>query len=173
MYIYIYIYVYIGGCEGDTSRVSRLWPLVLCKKKDSDLQSQVSCCRRYHVVPEAVELAPTSLQLSTTLFAVLSHNGAAHLHRKLKKQLLDMGAKPEQILVKYGFKWPKRRHMGRKLRCNEICACSMRFRWLFMAVYEELQDRLGWGGTMQYSTGVLLANNSCFYCSLPELQQYC
>jgi len=138
----------------------------------ASLKSSIARCRSERVQSDGLQLAQGPMQMSTTLFAILSHKDVHHLDRKLTKQLLAMGARKQQILVKWGFCYPHRCHMGRQLRYNEICAFSYRFA-LMKVVYSELEKQQMCGGGTSYSTVVLMENNTKLCTTWPHLKQTC
>ena len=66
----------------------------------------------------------------STLWLIQSHQGATHLHRQLKTDLIEAGVESSAIDVVYGCQFDECFLGERKVKGNEITEVSFKYKWL-------------------------------------------
>ena len=94
-------------------------------------KSAISRCRRNHIGPEELRLPDGRATLNNSLFVIHSHAkyAAVNQHKKLVSQLDDIGVPSENVHVKFGYNFKRKKHNGKRFSHREITHYSALFRW--------------------------------------------
>lgn len=103
--------------------------------------ASISRCSSSHARSENFELPDsTYVTASSLLVVILSHEANKHNGRYLKDLLLQKGVRAANLKVVFGATFEDCYHGDRKVKGNEVCMFSFRFKWL-RRVHDILQER--------------------------------
>jgi hypothetical protein len=97
--------------------------------KNTQVASVTFCrCRKRHVSGTTLVLPEKRATKTNTVFCFLTHPGSG-LYKCGMKELRDAGVPRKNIVSSCGVKLGQACHGKRKLKANEVCHYSARFRW--------------------------------------------